>query len=98
MLRPTLDETMPTITKIEIIELDIPYPHPFKIALAVMNSARNIVIRVHDSDGLVGVGEGCPPRFVTGEAPETAFEAAKLYAQILIGKNPMEIDTPPART
>ncbi|MBE0669956.1 MAG: dipeptide epimerase [Anaerolineales bacterium] len=84
---------MPTITKIEIIELDIPYPHPFKIALAVMNSARNIVIRVHDSDGLVGVGEGCPPRFVTGEAPETAFEAAKLYAQILIGKNPMEIDT-----
>jgi L-alanine-DL-glutamate epimerase-like enolase superfamily enzyme len=84
---------MPTITKIEIIDLDIPYPHPFKIALAVMNSARNIIVRIHDSDGLIGVGEGCPPRFVTGEAPETAFEAAKLYAQILIGKNPLEIDT-----
>lgn len=83
---------MPTITKIEIIDLNIPFAHPFKIALAVMDSAHNIIVRVHDSDGLVGVGEGCPPRFVTGEAPETAFEAAKLYAQILLGKNPLEID------
>ena len=81
------------ITKIEIIDLNIPFNHPFKIALAVMNSAHNIIVRVHDSDGLVGVGEGCPPRFVTGEAPETAIEAAKLYAQILLGKNPLEIDS-----
>ena len=84
---------MPTITKIEIILLKIPYPHPFRIALAIMDSAQNIVLRVHDSDGLVGVGEACPPRFVTAEAPETAFEAAKLYAQILLGKNPLELDT-----
>ncbi|MFN8383522.1 MAG: dipeptide epimerase [Anaerolineales bacterium] len=83
---------MPIITKIEIIDLNIPYPHPFKIALAVMDSAHNIIVRVHDSDGLAGVGEGCPPRFVTGEAPETAFEAAQLYAKILVGKNPLEID------
>ncbi len=81
-----------SITKIEIIMLKIPYPHPFRIALAVMDCAQNIVVRVHDSDGLVGVGEGCPPRFVTGEAPETAFEAAKLYARILLDKNPLEID------
>ena len=84
---------MPTITKIEIIDLNIPFNHPFKIALAVMNSAHNIIVRVQDSDGLVGVGEGCPPRFVTGESPETAIEAAKLYAQILLGKNPLEIDS-----
>jgi L-Ala-D/L-Glu epimerase len=83
---------MPTIQKIEIIDLNIPYPHPFKIALAVMESAHNIVVRIHDDDGLIGVGEGCPPRFVTGEAPETAFEAAKLYARLLIGTNPLEID------
>jgi L-alanine-DL-glutamate epimerase-like enolase superfamily enzyme len=84
---------MPTITKIEIIDLNIPFAQPFKIALAVMDSAHNIIIRIHDSDGLVGVGEGCPPRFVTGEAPETAIEAAKLYAQILLGRNPLEVDT-----
>ncbi len=83
---------MPTITHIEIIDLDLPFVHPFKIALAVMNSVHNIVVRIHDSDGLIGVGEGVPSRFVTGEAPETAMEAAKLYAQILLGKNPLEID------
>ena len=48
---------MPIITKIEIIDLNIPYPHPFKIALAVMDSAHNIIVRVHDSDGLVGVAK-----------------------------------------
>ena len=83
---------MPVVNLIEIILVKIPYPHPFRIALAVMDSARNIVVRVHDSDGLVGVGEGCPPRFVTGESPETAFEAAQLYGQLLLGKNPLEIE------
>jgi L-Ala-D/L-Glu epimerase len=83
---------MSTITGIEIIELDIPFEHPFRIALVVMDSARSIIVRVHDSEGFVGVGEGCPPRFVTGESPETAFEAAKLYAKVLLGKNPLEID------
>ncbi len=84
---------MPTITHIEIIDLDLPFVHPFKIALAVMNSAHNIIVRIHDSDGLIGVGEGVPSRFVTGESAETAFEAAKLYAEFLIGKNPFEIDS-----
>lgn len=84
---------MAVITKIEIILLKIPYSHPFRIALAEMDSAQNIIVRVHDNDDLVGVGEGCPPRFVTGESPETACEAAQLYAKILLGKNPLEIDT-----
>ena len=83
---------MPTITHIEIIDLDLPFVHPFKIALAVMNSAHNIIVRIHDSDGLIGVGEGVPSRFVTGESAETALEAAKLYAEFLVGKNPFEID------
>jgi L-Ala-D/L-Glu epimerase len=84
---------MPIIQKIEIIDLNLPFTHPFKIALAVMDSAHNIVVRIHDSSGLIGVGEGVPSRFVTGEAPETAIEAAKLYADFLIGKNPFEIDS-----
>jgi L-alanine-DL-glutamate epimerase-like enolase superfamily enzyme len=83
---------MPTITKIEIILLSLPFARPFKISLAVMDSAKHIIIRLHDSDGLVGVGEGVPARFVTGEAPETAYEAAQLYAKLLVGKNPLEIE------
>ncbi|MFH2040225.1 MAG: dipeptide epimerase [Chloroflexota bacterium] len=84
---------MSTIIKIEIIDLILPFSHPFKIALAIMDSSHNIVIRIHDSDGFVGVGEGVPSRFVTGEAPETAIEAAILYAHFLIGNNPLEIDS-----
>lgn len=83
---------MPTITRIEIIRLDIPFHEPFRIALALMTHTQNIIVRVHADDGKIGVGEGCPSRFVTGEAPETAWAAAQLYARLLLGKNPLEID------
>ena len=79
------------IIKIEIIHLEIPYEHPFQFALAVMDRARNLVVRIEDDQGMVGVGEGCPAPFVTGELPETAFSAAQVYAKILIGKDPLEI-------
>ena len=80
------------ITKIEIFLPKIPYQHPFRIALAVMDCAQNIIVRVHDDEGKIGIGEGSPPRFVTGESPESALVAAQLYARLLIGKDPLEID------
>jgi L-Ala-D/L-Glu epimerase len=83
---------MSTITTIEVFQVSLPFERPFTIALGVMKSAEHIIIRIHDSDGLVGVGEGVPARFVTGEAPETAFTAAQLYAKLLVGKNPLEIE------
>ena len=46
---------MPTITKIEIIDLNIPFNHPFKIALAVMNSAHNIIVCIASEDLKEGV-------------------------------------------
>jgi len=79
------------ITRIEIILLEIPYERPFRIALAVMDRARNLVVRIQDSEGLVGVGEGCPAPFVTGESPDTAFQAAQEYAKVLLAKDPLEI-------
>lgn len=84
---------MGQINRIEIILLKIPYTHPFRIALAVMDCAQSLIVRIQDGDGLAGVGEGCPASFVTGEAPETAFEAARLYARALLGKSPLEIDS-----
>ena len=85
--------TMSKIKCIELILLKIPYTHPFRIALAMMDNAQNIVVRIHDSAGLTGVGEGCPPRFVTGESPATAVVAAQEYARLLIGKDPLELDS-----
>jgi L-alanine-DL-glutamate epimerase-like enolase superfamily enzyme len=79
------------ITRIEILLLEIPYEHPFHIALAVMDRARNLVVRLQDRDGLIGVGEGCPAPFLTGETPETALLSAQDYARILLGKDPLEI-------
>ncbi|MCE1252344.1 MAG: dipeptide epimerase [Anaerolineae bacterium] len=84
---------MSIIKQIDVILLALPFVQPFKIALTVMDHAEHIIVRIHDEQGLIGVGEGVPARFVTGEAPETAFEAAQLYAKLLLGKNPLEIET-----
>jgi L-alanine-DL-glutamate epimerase-like enolase superfamily enzyme len=80
------------INRIEILSTRLPFSQPFRIALAVMDSIENIFVRLHDSDGITGIGEACPSRFVTGESPETAFEAARQYGALLLGKNPLEID------
>jgi len=79
------------ITRIEILLVEIPYVHPFRIALAVMDRARNLVVRIHESQGLIGVGEGSPAPFVTGELPEGTLLAASEYAGFLLGRDPREI-------
>lgn len=82
----------PVITKIELIKLDIPYKEPFVISLGVIESATNVVVKIHASDGLIGIGECAPFVFIVGETQETVFELAKQIAKMLVGKNPYEIE------
>ena len=80
----------PTITKIEIIKLNIPYKEPFVISLGVIPEATNVVVRIHTSVGLTGTGECAPFVFIVGETQETVFELAKQVGKMLLGKNPFE--------
>ena len=77
----------------EHLPLNIRLIEPFKIALGVVPEATNVLIRIHTSDGLYGLGEASPFWFITGDAQATGLEAARLLAQLLIGKNPLAIES-----
>lgn len=85
-----MDKTV--ITRIEIIKLNIPYKEPFVISLGVINSATNVVIKIHTKSGLVGIGECAPFVYIVGETQETVFELSKQIAKLLKGKDPFAIE------
>jgi L-Ala-D/L-Glu epimerase len=83
---------MSIITKIEVFKLNIPLHAPVTIAIGTIDEANNILIKIHTSDGLVGLGEGAPFWMIVGETQGTAYAAAHDLAKLLIGKNPTDIE------
>ena len=55
------------IEKIEIIELNIALKEPITISLGTFFLAENIVIKIHASNGLIGIGEASPEINIAGE-------------------------------
>jgi len=82
----------PTITKIDIFKLKIPFSRPYRTALGFYERTISIAVRIHSNEGIYGIGEGCPDPQITGETQEIGFDAAKLLGQFLIGKNPLAVE------
>ena len=64
---------MTTLLSIEPSTLEIPFKGVFKHASAERRAMQSLWVRVRDSDGLVGYGEGCPREYVTAESLSTAM-------------------------
>lgn len=75
------------IERIGIYKSSIPLREPFIISLGQLDHAENIIVRIQDSDGLTGFGEGSPFRTIHGESIETCFSFGKELASLLIGKS-----------
>jgi len=78
------------ITHTEIYRFSIPM-EPFVIATGTMHFAQNVLIRIYTDAGIHGVGECSAFPMIVGETQETCIAMAKDFAQILKGKNPLEI-------
>ena len=74
----------------EIYRFSIPM-EPFVIATGTMHFAQNVLIRIYTDAGIHGVGECSAFPMIVGETQETCLAMAKDFAQILKGKNPLEI-------
>ncbi len=81
------------ITKIEIYKLNVPLKEPFIISLGVIKTANSIVLKIHTDQGVYGTGEGNPYMFIVGETQDADFEYAKMLSKLILGKNPLEIET-----
>lgn len=81
------------IKEIEIYYFDIPLTEPFKISIGTVYSASNVLIRVVTDSGLIGLGEASPFLPITGETQETNVTAARHLREMLLGKDPLAIQS-----
>jgi len=83
---------MPTIIRIEVYKFNIPLQAPVTIAIGTIEEARNILVKIHTSDGFFGTGEGAPFWMIVGETQATCYAAAHDLAKLLVGKNPLDLE------
>ncbi len=80
------------ITRIDLYKLNIQIKDPIKIPIGILDKANNVAIKISTSEGIVGWGESSPFSPITGDSQETNLEAGKHLSQLIIGKDPLEID------
>jgi L-alanine-DL-glutamate epimerase-like enolase superfamily enzyme len=61
--------------RISLASLPVPFRGAFVHASATRRRAENLLVRVEDAGGRIGLGEACPRTYVTGETPASAAAA-----------------------
>ncbi len=56
-----------------IKKLEIPFKQAFAHATATRSCTESILVKAESSNGVIGVGEGCPRKYVTGETIQTTM-------------------------
>ncbi len=91
--KATKEASRMKIKEIEIYYFDIPLVEPFKISIGTVYSASNVLVRIITDSGLVGLGEASPFLPITGETQETNITAARHLREMLLGKDPLAIQS-----
>ena len=84
----------PVIEKVEALLLDLPTIRPHRLSVATMNGQTVMLVRIHCSDGVVGIGEGTTIGGLAygGESPEGMKLAIDTYfAPRLVGADPTRV-------
>lgn len=76
--------------RLSVASAPIPFRSAFGHAAATRRQAENILVRVEDAEGRVGLGEGCPREYVTGETPASAHAFLKRHAATLLALNSVD--------
>lgn len=68
-----------------VFALEIPFVEAFRHSAHARRACDSVVVRVVDEDGCVGVGEGAPRPYVTGETPQSVIEhlSGELWPRIV---------------
>lgn len=89
-----------TVVRVETLLVDLPTIRPHKLSMAVMNGQTLMLVRVHCSDGTVGVGEGTTIGGLAygGESPEGMKLAVDTYfAPLMLGASANQVSALMAR-
>lgn len=71
--RATGTASTPTIQRVETLLVDLPTIRPHKLSVATMNGQTLMLVKIHCSDGITGIGEGTTIGGLAygGESPES---------------------------
>lgn len=90
----------PVIERVETILVDLPTIRPHKLSVATMNGQTLMLVKLHCSDGAVGIGEGTTIGGLAygGESPESMKLAIDTYfAAVMVGQDATRIQALMAR-
>ena len=82
------------ITSLECIPVSIPFDKPIKMGGGTASVADGVVLKIHTDEGITGVCEtGDTSMWYMGESQDSImYNLTKMYAPILIGENPFNIE------
>ncbi|MBN1189417.1 MAG: hypothetical protein JXA46_06685 [Dehalococcoidales bacterium] len=82
------------ITSIECIPVSIPFSKPMKMGGGTASVSEDVVLKIHTDEGITGVCEcGDTSLWYMGESQDSIMHnISKVYAGILIGENPFNIE------
>lgn len=78
---------MPRLVKLEATPWDLELNEPFGIATGAQTVAANVLLRLHLSDGTVGLGEAAPFPAVNGENQEQTLRALLDIEPLVVGRD-----------
>ncbi|MCJ7842104.1 dipeptide epimerase [Lederbergia sp. NSJ-179] len=65
---------------------------PLTVALGTIEHVETLLVQIETDEGLIGIGEGAPFEYVTGETLTTSLSVAEIFKKVLIGENPLNIE------
>jgi L-alanine-DL-glutamate epimerase-like enolase superfamily enzyme len=80
------------ITQVEVFRLNIPLKASVTIAIGTISEARNILVKIHTSEGIYGVGEGAPFWMIVGETQDSCLATARDFGRLLLGRPVWDIE------
>lgn len=80
------------ISNIEISKLNVAMTQPVRVPLGVIDSARNVVVKITTDSGIYGWGEASPFAPITGDSQDSNYITAQQLAKLIIGKDALAIE------
>lgn len=93
---PLSTSIVPVIERVETVLVDLPTIRPHKLSVATMNGQTLMLVKVHCSDGHIGIGEGTTIGGLAygGESPESMkLNIDTYFTTVMIGQDASRIQT-----
>ncbi|TCL64651.1 muconate cycloisomerase [Rhizobium sp. BK251] len=90
----------PVVERVETLLVDLPTIRPHKLSVATMNGQTLMLVKIHCSDGVVGIGEGTTIGGLAygGESPEGMKLAIDTYfSPVMVGQDATRVQALMAR-